>query len=88
MSDEHVTDPRNRYATLTERLEAASLDELWCTVDEVDWLVSTLVADGLRHHPTTRILRAFADLVLGEADRHDDELDQALRAMIDQAGPR
>ena len=71
------TSVRRRLATA---LAHASVDELWRTLDEIDWLIASLETDD---QAPRAIMRAFADLVELEARLHDTNRDIELQAILD-----
>lgn len=68
---------RRRLATA---LAHASVDDLWRTLDEIDWLIASLETDD---RAPRAILRSFAELLELEARLHDANLDHELRALLD-----
>jgi hypothetical protein len=75
--DESWTSVRRRLA---RALAHASVDELWRTLDEVDWMISSLDVDD---DAPRAIMRAFADLLALEARLHDVNLDRELQSLLD-----
>lgn len=73
-------DAREALGVVVERVAEATVDELWHTLDDIDWLASMLDAD---EYATSAILRAVADYIRVEAHLHDGELDRLLRLLID-----